>query len=494
MAKRFAICLLAGLFTATASPAPAAAQVPRALTDIYRAMRASDGGRLDGIAYTLSTGNRLDSGWVAQTPNVWGMRADRVPLGAGDTIVYQVRTLVESAQRFVDITSLAPFPSGQFVDAIQHGLVTLAQSGRPVTVRILVGWPSLPQPGGPTQSEFLQALIAPLKRIPSGRLTIYAAAQRTNGYSWNHAKIVAVDGARAMVGGENHWGANYLMVAPVHDLNVVIQGPAAYGMHQFADRLWGSVCEYRLSSWLPVHWKSGMPGIATGCLARHGLTETPGAGTVAVLGAGRFGPLVSEGDPADVGMAAALNSATDTIRISQQDLGFPPGLFWKAGMEAIAKALVANRDVYIVLTSDWARAGPDQTLYTTLITLAYTGLEIQKYIAGGDTPAMVNLLCRRLHLAQIRFGPSYQWPNGLEFANHAKFFMVDDRVFYVGSDNLYPSDLAEYGVFIGDSTAVRQMREQYWDKLWTYSKMNAMSGSEAPACIFRLTTPGGPGS
>lgn len=482
------VFLLARLFPTAVSELAAQPPVPRVLTDIYRAMRASDGGRLDGIAYFLSVNNRLDSGWVAQTPNVWGKTADKVPLGAGEAIVDHVRTLIESAQRFVDITSLAEFPSGQFQDAIQEALVTLARSGRAVTVRILVGWSYVPQPDGPAQSEFLQGLVGPLTRIPGSNLTIYAAAQRTNWYSWNHAKILAVDAARAMIGGENLWGENYLLADPVHDLNVVIEGAAAYGMHQFADRLWASVCKYTMTSWLPAYWKSGMPGVATGCRDKHGLTMSSTPDPIAVLGAGRFGPLESNGDPADAGMAAALESATDTIRIAQQDLGFPPGLYWKAGMSAIAKALLANKDVYLVLTSDGAKAGPGHTTYSTGVGLVYTGQEIQRYVVGPNpvTPDIVNLLCRRLHLATIRFGPSYQWPDFVPFANHAKFFMVDDRVFYVGSENFYPADLAEYGVFIADSTAVRQMREQYWDQLWKYSKTTAVSGSETDACMFRM--------
>jgi hypothetical protein len=48
------------------------------------------------------------------------------------------------------------------------------------------------------------------------------------------------------------------------------------------------------------------------------------------------------------------------------------------------------------------------------------------------------MLCRHVHLAPFRFGPDATWPRGIPIANHAKFWMVDDRAFYIGSDNVYP--------------------------------------------------------
>ncbi|WP_425319535.1 hypothetical protein [Candidatus Coxiella mudrowiae] len=36
------------------------------------------------------------------------------------------------------------------------------------------------------------------------------------------------------------------------------------------------------------------------------------------------------------------------------------------------------------------------------------------------------------------------------FANHAKIWVVDDRLFYVSSHNLYPSNLQEFGYVINN--------------------------------------------
>jgi phosphatidylserine/phosphatidylglycerophosphate/cardiolipin synthase-like enzyme len=458
------------------------------LTALYQGMRAADGGHWDSVAYRLSRDNALDTNWLAQTPNVWGLPADSVKNGAGAFMVDDVRNLIAGAQRFVDITSLSPFPTGRFEDGVRQELLAFAQSGRQVTVRILVGWyPGLAS-GRVDQSVYLRSIIGPLKGVGAGRLTIYVGTQQQSKFSWNHSKMVAVDGGRVILGGENLWDADYLQIAPVHDLNVALRGSVAYGMDRFADKIWASVCAYKLKSWKAVYWKSGMSDIATACLANSGLTDPVGPGTIGVLGAGRLASLGPNGNAADVGMVMALRSSSSTIRISQQDLG-NTGLWWEAGMVPIASALVARQNVYIVLSNDLARAGPDGVYYTTGTSLTTTALRIaQEVSAQPGAPfgkALVDLLCSNLHLTTLRFGPSDKWPNAYAFANHAKFFMIDDRVFYIGSENLYPSDLVEYGVFVSDSAAVRQVREQYWDKLWQYSSRVAISGSEARKCFWR---------
>ena len=59
-----------------------------------------------------------------------------------------------------------------------------------------------------------------------------------------------------------------------------------------------------------------------------------------------------------------------------------------------------------------------------------------------------------------------------EPANHAKVYIADDTVYYVGSDNLYPHKLAEFGYLI-EGEAVRDVVTGYWDKLWHYAEPHA---------------------
>jgi len=454
------------------------------LETLYGQLKALDGGLWDGVGYALTRDNQLGPGLVAQTPpGLWGKEAKDYKIGSGDFIVSRIQDLIARAEDFVDITTLYPLPDGQFKTGIQSGLRELAGSGRHVRVRILGGCFS---PLQEKQSVYLEDLVKPLKSL-GGNLEIFVAAQQTNLHSWNHAKMVAVDGRRAILGGENQWDGDYLQRAPVHDLNVELSGSAVHYMHRFADEIWKSVCKYRSTGWKPAYWKSGANKVTSKCLATSG-KNVPGPGPVSVLGAGRFGPLHEKhANPADYAMLLSLRSARTAVRIAQQDLGLEL-LYWGPGMKAIAQALVRRCDVYIVLSNDYGKSGTGNSYSTT--TVAHTADHIKGYVENEpDAPKgkkLTELLCEKLHLTTLRFGPSDKWSDPpYEFANHSKFFLVDDNVFYVGSENLYPSDLIEYGVFISDPGAVQQMREEYWDQLWSYSKRVAISGSDAPACYFR---------
>jgi phosphatidylserine/phosphatidylglycerophosphate/cardiolipin synthase-like enzyme len=67
---------------------------------------------------------------------------------------------------------------------------------------------------------------------------------------------------------------------------------------------------------------------------------------------------------------------------------------------------------------------------------------------------------------------------------HAKFWMVDERAFYIGSENLYPAELQEFGYIVEDRSAAAQVRRDYWDQAWKWSQAAAISGDGAPSCIF----------
>lgn len=59
-------------------------------------------------------------------------------------------------------------------------------------------------------------------------------------------------------------------------------------------------------------------------------------------------------------------------------------------------------------------------------------------------------------------------PNTL-YGLAAKHFIVDDICTYIGSQNLYICDLAEWGVVIDDPEEVQSIKSQFWDPLWKTS-------------------------
>ena len=171
--------------------------------------------------------------------------------------------------------------------------------------------------------------------------------------------------------------------------------------------------------------------------------------------------------------------------LSQKELAFVDKIDWKAGMSEIGQAIARGVDVYVVLSDRGSKGGSNT--YSN-VSMEKTANALKKYVAAATKktgPELNNLLCNKMHLTTLRFGPSDKWKNGGTFANHAKFIMVDDAVFYVGSSNLYSSDLQEYGVFIDDPTAVAQMKTDYYDKLWHYSKRAAISGKGVNSCYYK---------
>jgi len=88
-------------------------------------------------------------------------------------------------------------------------------------------------------------------------------------------------------------------------------------------------------------------------------------------------------------------------------------------------------------------------------------------------------------MAPFRFGPDDRWPDRQPIANHAKFWMVDSRIFYVGSDNMYPVNLQEFGYIVDDPKAAREVVDAYWTPLWQWSQRAAVSGRGVKNCIFR---------
>jgi len=62
----------------------------------------------------------------------------------------------------------------------------------------------------------------------------------------------------------------------------------------------------------------------------------------------------------------------------------------------------------------------------------------------------------------------------LKIINHAKFWMVDDLAFHIGSDNLYPHNLQEFGYVVEAEPLARETLAASWEPLWTFSSRVAI--------------------
>jgi phosphatidylserine/phosphatidylglycerophosphate/cardiolipin synthase-like enzyme len=513
-------------------------------------------GQFRGVTYDLARGNRLDPAWLVQTPNLWNRAASGVPyvpadcagcdtpvrlpscrsdgdcgesgaacrplaaldavpgwhgrrvcVGHSDAQVDRLYRMVAGAQHAVDIAALQPPPDGRLRDALRLALATLARSGRAVTVRLVIGQ----YPPDPVDARaVIDTLTRDARAIPGSRLAVYVAAMRTcsgepacGTFSWNHAKIVAVDGRSALVGSHNLWSGDLLLDQPVHELSLALNGPAARDAHEFADALWAFVCRNAGHGGPIASFVARTAGpIEPGCLAQIPLpaAQSRPAGALPVLAVGRLGAGITAAfaNHSELARDLLIGAARSSVRLSQQDIGFRalavrplnvriPGdldlLYPDSTLEHLVDLMLRGGDVYIVLSNPGAETATSS--YSNAVSLEEVASEFRE-VARRRSPLRASelraLLCRRLHLAPLRFGPDPTWPGGHAIANHAKLWLVDDEVFYIGSDNLYPVDLQEFGYIIDDRAAAARLRAAYWDPMWRWSRAAAISGDDAPAC------------
>jgi phosphatidylserine/phosphatidylglycerophosphate/cardiolipin synthase-like enzyme len=177
---------------------------------------------------------------------------------------------------------------------------------------------------------------------------------------------------------------------------------------------------------------------------------------------------------------------------------------------AIAALLARSGHVYMVVTNFGARGRSLLSPYSWFVQPKDLGLAIKRRVAQRmrlpeDHPDVRNRVCSNLHLGGLaRIDPNTGQPTNLwpstdlprPMGNHAKFYMVDDRVFYIGSHNMYPitatsveprewwrvlqGSLQEYGYIIDDAAAAKQLMEQYWTPIWEPTRLMAVSGGVPP--------------
>ncbi len=531
---------------------------PTPLLDQLQAQLAKSdrSGRFDGVTYELTRGNVLGSDWIVQTPDNWGKPAAvlkvfpldckncepdvllpycssdadcdggtcgtiwpasgsterrKVCFGHSDAVVNRIYDLITGARNSVDINLLQPAPDTRFLGTLRAAFGALAHSGRQVSIRILIGqYP----PDNVDTRDFLAKVSAEARDVPGAHLRISVSAMRSctsfddcDSFSWNHSKIISVDGREALVGGHNLYSQDYLIGDPVHDLTMRVSGPAAASASGFVDELWQYVCGNLVQSKsISLSSLSTDESLPEGWCPRPVKTK-PGAATggVPIMAVGRLGAGVTTdfASQSDLARDLMLGAAKHDIKIVQQDLGFNFGradtLFPESNLERLVSFLMKGEgDIYLVLSNDGSY-GPDGGTYSNGVPLTALAHHLREMVesrfeardphlryAARTGPDPVNaLLCDHLHLAPFRFGPDREWPDHMTFATHAKFWMIDDRAFYIGSDNMYPVNLQEYGYIVDDPKAAGELLDAYWKPLWQWSQRAAVSGPEVKNCIFR---------
>ncbi len=479
--------------------------------------------------------------------------------GPSDHMLEDLWTMVASARQQVDVATLFD-PTGRFeialVNAIAYALSQL-DTNQILTVRILLGEQHAP-PSLTTYLEFLRwvrelpsganplvqmshakALAATIGKVvkhttSAGKLRLFVGVYKPSLLVWNHAKIVAVDGKTAVVGGHNLWEQAYLGRDPVHDLSIVVRGPAATSAHRFASALWDVVCSAPVgedSKGAQSVWTLDGGGDVTSAVsffdggfdggedawecAEAIRTKPPtaeaksGALALAVgrLGTWSTGNAKGSGrNPADDALVAMIRNSTGPILVAQQDLTGPMklserllqsvpnfaklvvspflsstvGAWLQPILRELAVAAAQDRPVRVIIS-------PPGGEYGSLAGQAVVAAILKDWPGRPDeaTKTEAQLMCN-VEVAFLRRSFS-RMDTGRPL--HAKLLMVnpgnDDGAVYVGSHNLYSHDLAEFGYILFGKQATQAVSTSFWDPAWKYSASDFLQRVYRPAaCVI----------
>mmetsp|Transcript_24854 Transcript_24854/g.44715 ORF Transcript_24854/g.44715 Transcript_24854/m.44715 type:complete len:544 (+) Transcript_24854:63-1694(+) len=444
-------------------------------------------------------------GSLQQTPSANAFDKDRSPdfVDADDHSNWFADKMCEIMSRttvWCDVLSLAA-PDGyfkkKFKDALQNISKNAAGKSEPVIVRLMFGNII----GLPINCDKVIRHLT--ENLPKdSNIQLWVGAWRY-GQSWNHTKVIAVDGKYLHTGGHNLWSDVYLKEDPVHDLSLEMEGSVAQDAHKYANEQWkfiekkqGSRCGQFLENvpdWLPLVTVSRVivseyPRGEANEFApyythpnKDHLTSTSNdedEAAVPVISVGRQGALIDDDRPSDDAFVAMFDASKTIIRMSLQDIGpitmpgkIPlPGTGWpKPYLDALARAIWKRSvDVEIVLSSEEARSG-----YSNGWSAYDVGAEIikriQKQFPEATDAELRQKVEDNLRICYIRHGSGNAYPSGRQIANHTKYFIVDDVCSYTGSQNMYVCDLAEWGVIIDDAEITEKMLGDYWNPLWEAS-------------------------
>ncbi len=381
-----------------------------------------------------------------------------------DHLVDRYYKVMVSAEHELDITSLA-LPTGQFREAIINAISFVSQKADVPSIRLLFSGakPALPNPLYSTDRALKEIVNDVAARGGDiSRLQINLAYMNPGRLSWNHAKIVAADGDRVISGGHNLWSEAYLNAQPVTDISMEYHGEAASAARDFANTLWT----------MPHNSESYYPAAANKFEPFSMPSHTPGnkkAITVGRLGA--FGD-----NPSEDALNGLIDLAQNSIYIDQQDLYnvLVTNLTRSYVEDSLIRAAVRGVHIKIVQSNKY----PTPDGYgTTDGGRAYASIfgKVRSAIAaarGVSDAKARTLACEAIEYAPFRFSDFSNWDAGLlqrTIGTHAKLLIVDESAFYIGSHNLYPSNLQEFGVIVTDPEATSQLIASFWNNVWGQS-------------------------
>lgn len=486
-----------------------------------------------------ATGNILPDDWLLQTPNIWGKRITEIPVqelrppgtpgidkdfrlpectgttpgclckeikatvalpggaakklcvGHSTGFVDEFYLAMIQAEKTVYISTLggSEGPGENFLAALRNAITYLGHTKKKIDIFFLVGAEEL-LPGNVARN-LVNELVRDLKQIPGAQVNLVVLV--SGGVSWNHSKIIVVDQHFSITGGHNMYQEAYLGKNPVSDLSMKLSGPVSVHAHRYFWKAFQHA--QRAVNW---HYVAGYPEVndlfqANALIEPAPVHSIPATAGHTGAGAGLTVPVLAVGrlsggwdtEPSDKAILYLLEQAQESIKIVQQNIGWGPEWIgfeqsWPwLFLKAIAGFMIKKKKpVYIVQTD------PNAEGYNTGATLSGLYNALIKAAAMLENPPdekeVRQIFSRQLKFAPIRFSEDQEWAPKKGIANHAKFIMIDDETFYIGSHNMYPTGpvgipfgyLFEFGYIVESKPAAAKLLNDYWNKIWQYSYSN----------------------
>jgi len=301
---------------------------------------------------------------------------------------------------------------------------------------------------------------------------LYIVPPTTSGVSWNHSKIIAVDGNVLHTGGHNLYDAHYLRKNPIHDLSVEFDGRVAHDGHRFANDQWLYIevnqrtcfgyCIDKMPDWWIMPFKTRVTvsefpvGVASVYPpkyrkgAMHRVFPGRNVRWAPVISIGRYGKITPFGlRPSDEAILAMLGSAQKSIRLSLQDFGpvcIPgtkvalPGCVWPKRYLSVIGRMIWEKDVAVdlVLSNPWSVPGGlklTEAMYGNGWTCVDVAAEVIKTIRemhpSVSSSALREKLVNNLRVCSIRGKRGQFWEDGMTVGLHTKHVIVDDICCYM---------------------------------------------------------------
>lgn len=310
------------------------------------------------------------------------------------------------------------------------------------------------------------------------------------------------------------WADHYLTTNPVHDVSLEMTGEVAINGHNFANAQWKFVKDSQstivgylvdklpdslplffqirvtVSQWPrkladefpPTFWEGNLSKVTKDAVQIKNVRPE-----VTVISLGRYGTMLRRDRPSDDAILAMLESAKTSIKMGLQDLGpvcVPgtkmslPGCIWpKPILKALARVIWLN-DVHIQIVLSNPGSIPGGLSFVdacygngwTCVDVASEIIrQIKKQYPKAEDFELRRKVTDNLKICFIRGPQGNFYDDGESVGMHAKHFIVDDVCTYIGSQNLYVCDLAEWGILIDSAEETRKMMEEYWHPMWSHS-------------------------